>query len=60
MKTIFLDTIAASETTVGYGTLGCGGKLGYERKRVTVGGASCPHALSTHPPARLVFPLDGQ
>jgi predicted O-methyltransferase YrrM len=60
MRAIFLDTLAASEVAVGYGTVGCGGRLGYERKRVIVGGAICPHALSTHPPARLRYALDGR
>ena len=45
---------------VGYGGLGVNGELGYENLRVSVGGKSYEHALSTHGPARLLFELDGR
>jgi predicted O-methyltransferase YrrM len=45
---------------VGYGGLGLHGSLGYEGKQVSVQGRSCPHAVSTHPPARLLFHLGGR
>jgi hypothetical protein len=44
---------------VGYGTLGQGGDLGYEGKRVSVQGQPCVDALSAHGPARLQFELEG-
>ena len=56
----WLDTLAPLQHRVGYGSLGTAGTLGYEDKRVTVGGAEHPHALSTHPPARLLYFLDGR
>ncbi|HVH12269.1 MAG TPA: NPCBM/NEW2 domain-containing protein, partial [Longimicrobium sp.] len=54
-----LDTLAPDACTVGYGTLGANGRLGYEGKMVTVDGRAWPHALSTHPPARVRWELDG-
>jgi len=44
---------------VGYGSLGTEGRLGYEGRAVTVGGARYDRALSTHPPARGVYELGG-
>ena len=45
---------------VGHGSLGTGGSLGYEGKSVRVRGRAYSHALSAHPPARLVFELAGR
>lgn len=56
---VHLDTLAPDACTVGYGTLGAHGRLGYEGKMVTVDGRTWPHALSTHPPARVRWELDG-
>lgn len=57
---IALDAIHPLQHQVGYGSLGLGGSLGYEDKRVTVRGQSYTHALSTHPPARLLYHLGGK
>lgn len=54
---MFLDSLTPVEVKVGYGALGLGGDLGYEGKAVSVGRHGYAHALSTHPPARLVFDL---
>jgi hypothetical protein len=56
---IFLDGLEPLASSVGYGSLGRGGELGYERGHVVVGGRSYEHALSTHPPARLLYHLTG-
>ena len=56
---IFLDTLAPAACALGYGGLGTGGELGYDGKRVTVQGRAYEHALSTHPPARVRWELDG-
>lgn len=56
----YLDALPPRIFEVGYGALGTGGQLGYEDKPVVVGGAPIQHALSTHPPARLVFELGGR
>ena len=57
---LHLDTLPPATSSVGYGELGTGGSLGYEGKTVTVKGRSYPHALSTHPPARIRWELDGE
>src|SRR5688500_14633487 len=57
---MYLDTFPPVDVQVGYGALGRGGELGYEGKPVTVGRRAYAHALSTHPPARLVFDLGGR
>jgi predicted O-methyltransferase YrrM len=57
---MFLDSFQPVEVKVGYGALGRGGELGYEGKSVSVGGRGYEHALSAHPPARLVFDLGGR
>src|ERR1700755_238102 len=57
---MFLDSLKPVEAKVGYGALGLGGELGYEGKAVSVGRRAYEHALSTHPPARLVFELGGR
>jgi predicted O-methyltransferase YrrM len=54
-----LDTLQPLQSRVGYGRLGTGGSLGYEGKQVTVGGTTFTSALSTHPPARLLYHLGG-
>lgn len=52
---MFLDALTPKKIDVGYGELGLHGHLGYEGKRVRVGGENYMHAFSTHPPGRLVF-----
>jgi predicted O-methyltransferase YrrM len=52
-----LDAITPLQVSVGYGSLGTGGALGYEGKHVSVRGSAYVHALSTHPPARLLYQL---
>ena len=54
-----LDTLTPLQHQVGYGGLGTGGNLGYEAKHVTVRRVDYTHALSTHPPARLLYFLGG-
>jgi hypothetical protein len=54
-----LDTLQPVQSRVGYGHFGTGGSLGYEGKQVTVGGTTFTSALSTHPPARLLYHLGG-
>jgi hypothetical protein len=56
---MYLDCLSPDEARVGYGNVGWHGHLGYEGKPVLAQGRPDPHALSTHPPARLVFPLAG-
>lgn len=56
---IYLDTIRPVQSIVGYGAVGWRGDLGYEGKSVRVGRTMFHHAISTHPPARLLFPLQG-
>lgn len=57
---IYLDSLPPLDVQVGYGALGLRGELGYEGKAVSVGRRAYAHALSTHPPARLVFDLGGR
>jgi endo-alpha-N-acetylgalactosaminidase len=57
---MFLDELPPLVAQVGYGTVGSGGSLGYEGKRAVVRGRQHDRALSTHPPARLVFHLGGR
>lgn len=45
------------EASVGFGSLGTHGQLGYENQTVSANGRSWPHALSPHPPSRLRFDL---
>jgi hypothetical protein len=54
-----LDSLQPLQSRVGYGQLGKAGSLGYEGKQVTVGGRTYTNALSTHPPARLLYHLGG-
>src|SRR5881396_2734649 len=56
---VWLDDVAPLQTRVGWGRLGTRGDLGYEGKPVTVGGVRYDHALSSHPPARILFYLGG-
>jgi predicted O-methyltransferase YrrM len=56
----YVDELPALATSVGYGTLGRGGDLGYEGKSVVVQGRRRHHALSSHAPARLLFSLGGR
>lgn len=55
---MYLDDFSPLKAQVGYGALGLRGKLGYEGKRVRVAGKLYEHAR--HPPARLLFRLDGR
>jgi predicted O-methyltransferase YrrM len=55
----YLDEFPPLASTVGYGTFGRGGDLGYEGKSVIVQGRRHHHALSSHAPARLLFRLGG-
>ncbi|HEX8149849.1 MAG TPA: NPCBM/NEW2 domain-containing protein [Pyrinomonadaceae bacterium] len=57
---MYLDTMTALQAQVGYGELGTHGHLGYEGKAVSVGQRAYGHALSTHPPARLLYYLGGR
>jgi hypothetical protein len=57
---MYLDALSLVEAQVGYGELGRHGHLGYEAKQVVGQGCPYPHALSTHPPARLCFDLGGR
>ncbi|MFL6256309.1 MAG: NPCBM/NEW2 domain-containing protein [Pyrinomonadaceae bacterium] len=57
---IYLDSIPPVAARIGYGALGLRGALGYEGKAVSVGRRRYEHALSTHPPARIVFDLGGR
>src|SRR4051794_537936 len=55
----YLDTLTLLASSVGYGSVGRNGALGYEGKSVTVRGRRYARALSTHAPARLLFRLSG-
>lgn len=57
---VHLDGLPPAECSVGYGALGTGGALGYDDGRVAVRGDGYRHALSTHPPARATWELDGR
>src|SRR5437867_2040432 len=59
MSDCYLDSMSVLEAEVGYGCLGMHGNLGYEGKMVSVRGRNYAHALSTHPPSRLRFRVDG-
>jgi predicted O-methyltransferase YrrM len=56
----YLATVAPLHTSVGFGELGTAGSLGYDGKDVAIGGVRALRALSTHPPARLMFYLGGR
>jgi hypothetical protein len=60
LDAIFLDSLKPTSHSVGYGTLGMAGSLGYENKMVSVQGRRCSHAFSAHPPAKICFQLDGR
>lgn len=57
---MYLDSLAPLRADVGYGQLGLGGSLGYEGRAVQVKRVPYQHALSSHPPARLLFQLGGR
>jgi len=57
---MYLDMLSPLKAEVGYGHLGINDRLGYENKHVSVQGKRYQHALSTHPPARLRFELNGR
>lgn len=54
-----LDQLTPLQSRVGWGRLGTRGDLGYEGKRVFVGGVQHEHAISSHPPARILYYLGG-
>jgi hypothetical protein len=58
-RTLHLDTVAPAACSVWYGELGTGGELGYEGQQITVQVRAWSNALSTHPPARLRWELNG-
>jgi predicted O-methyltransferase YrrM len=58
--TVYLDSLSPLLAQVGYGELGIHGRLGYEHKLVSVQRQHYRHALSTHPPARMLFHLNGR
>lgn len=53
----YLDDLRPVQSAVGWGELGIGGGLGYEGKEVVVGGVRYHRALSSHPPAQLLYIL---
>jgi predicted O-methyltransferase YrrM len=57
---VYLDDLSPLSASVGYGALGTRGDLGYEHKPVVVDGNHFGHALSSHPPAQLLYRLDGR
>lgn len=57
---MYLDSLTPLHSSVGYGSVGTGGELGYEARRVRVRDRDFEHALSTHAPARLTFDLGGR
>jgi NPCBM/NEW2 domain/Methyltransferase domain len=57
---MYLDNLVPFFATVGWGTVGRRGELGYDQKHVTVGGQTYAHALSAHAPAQLMFDLAGR
>ena len=59
-RVVFLDELTPLQAHVGYGQLGTRGSLGYEGKRVVVQNRSHAHALSAHPPARVLYHLNGR
>jgi hypothetical protein len=52
-----LARIEADEVSVGYGSLGRLGSLGYEDRQVEVGGRRYLRSLSAHPPSRVVYKI---
>ena len=54
---MYLDSLSLVTTDVGYGGVGLHGELGYDGRVVSVQGRSYSHAVSTHPPARVVVGL---
>jgi predicted O-methyltransferase YrrM len=59
-RSVYLDSLSPLKARVGYGQLGLRGTLGYEGKLVSVQHKSYPHAISCHPPASILFHLDGR
>lgn len=59
-RSVFLDELTPLRVRVGFGQLGTRGSLGYEGKRVVVQNRAFSHALSAHPPSRLLYQLDGR
>ena len=47
----WISELRPVHTSVGYGELGVGAELGYESKKITVGGTAYYHGLSMHPPS---------
>jgi len=59
ITTTHLDQLTPLQSRVGWGRLGIRGDLGYEGKAVCVGGRRYEHAISSHPPARILYYLGG-
>jgi SAM-dependent methyltransferase len=59
-QTLYLDDLACEADSVGWGTLGRHGDLGWDGLRVVVEGRTFDHALSAHAPSSLIFDLNEQ
>ncbi|GAG01894.1 unnamed protein product, partial [marine sediment metagenome] len=61
---VYLSDLPESEVRVGFGTFGKNGSLGYDGKRVVVGGKPSPKGLSMHPlsngASHVAYRLDGK
>src|SRR5262249_10133046 len=55
-----LVDLVPDHSRVGFGRLGLRGDLGYEGKRVRVGGEHYVRAISAHPPSRVRFVVRGK
>lgn len=52
MPAVFLSSLPARNVSVGYGELGLNGELGYEGRRVSIGGRKSRSSISMHPPSK--------
>lgn len=57
---MYVENLKQLQQSVGYGTVGTHGTLGYEGLHVKVRQNRYEHTLSAHAPSRLVFELDGR
>src|SRR5690349_19267045 len=57
---MYLDQLELKQQAVGYGEVGMGGAMGYDGLTVSVQRQARQHAISAHPPSRLVFACDGR
>ena len=55
-----VDSLALLTADVGYGHVGLHGAMGYEGKAVSINGQGRRHAVSAHPPSRVVFETGGK